>query len=250
MITTIIIDDESNAVKTLRELIKLNCPEVKVIGEARDIRTGLALIYQKKPSVVLLDIQMNEGTGFDLLDLIPEIEFHVIFTTAYAEFALKAFKYQTIDYLLKPIDPDELKAAFEKVRKNTRLYNFPTAPARASEASVQNPRDQIALTTSEGVSILKLDHIVRLESSGSYTTFHTTDKKRIVVTKTLKEFEVVLPSSDFIRIHQSHIVNLHFVKMVLKEDGGQILLRNDEKVPISRRKKESIMDALYGRSLS
>lgn len=246
MIRVILIDDEENARITLRELLALNCPEVKIEAEAEGVNSAASKIELVQPDAVFLDIKLNESTGFDLLARFPNPQFHVIFTTAYNQFALKAFKYNAIDYLTKPIDPDELIAAVCKIKK--------ARPVPEKIDSLMNgirtkQFNQIALSTNEELIFLKLEKIIRLESNSNYTTFYTQDNEKVMVARTLKEFEDILPGGQFSRIHQSHIVNLDHIKKVIKEDGGYALTTDNVKLPISRRKKDVFLEALMKRSI-
>lgn len=246
MVRVIIIDDEENARVTLRELLALNCPEVKIIGEADGVDSAADQIKLLQPDAIFLDIKLNEGTGFDLLAQFSHPKFHVVFTTAYDQFALKAFKYNAVDYLTKPIDPDELIAAVHKI---SRARSVPEKINGLMNSVRSKKFEQIALSTNEELVFLKLDHIIRLESNSNYTTFFTQSNDKIMVARTLKEFEDLLPGDNFSRIHQSHIVNLDHVKKVIKEDGGYALTTDGERLPISRRKKDDFLEALMGRSI-
>lgn len=246
MIRVILIDDEENARMTIRELLALNCPEVKIEAEAESVQTAATQIRLVQPDAIFLDIKLNESTGFDLLALFPNPKFHVIFTTAFDQFALKAFKYNAIDYLTKPIDPDELIAAVGKVKSTLPV---PKKIDGLINGLRHKKFDQIALSTNDELVFLKLEKIIRLESNSNYTTFYTEENDRVMVARTLKEFEDILPQDNFSRIHQSHIVNLDHVKKVIKEDGGYALTSDNVKLPISRRKKEVFIEALMKRSI-
>ena len=246
MIRVIVIDDEENARTTLRQLLTLNCPEVEIVAEAGNVNAAAKQIEAHQPEAIFLDIKLNEGTGFDLLTRFPNPKFHVIFTTAYNQFALKAFKYNAIDYLTKPIDPDELIEAVQKIRREAPV---PEKINGLMEGVRTKSFEQIALSTNDEVVFLKLKEIIRLESNSNYTTFYAEDCDKVMVARTLKEFEDILPPDLFIRIHQSHLVNLDHVKKVLKEDGGYALTSDHAKLPISRRKKDYFMEALLKRSI-
>ena len=246
MIRVIIIDDEENARITLRELLALNCPDVHIVAEAGSIPSAAKQIKLTQPDAIFLDIKLNEGTGFDLLEMFPKPNFHVIFTTAYDQFALKAFKYNAIDYLTKPIDPDELITAVHKIKQNAPVPEKINGLMNGIKAK---KFDQIALSTNEELIFLKLADIIRLESNSNYTTFFTKNDTKVMVARTLKEFEDILPGHNFTRIHQSHIVNLDYVRKVLKEDGGYALTADNAKLPISRRKKDLFIEALMKRSI-
>ncbi len=241
MTQLIIIDDEANARSILRDFLTSYCPNVEILGEADGVMSGLKLIRQKKPDAVLLDIQMKDGTGFDLLDKFKNPGFQVIFTTAFDEFAIKAFKYNAIDYLLKPINIDELIAAVDKIdaRKNGDLPSEQIGGLK--EAMKTGQLNRLVLSSSEGLHFVELSEIIRLKSEGNYTTFFLTSKEKIVVSKSIKAFSEILPNT-FFRTHQSHIVHLNFVKKFLREDGGYALTEDNSKVPISRSKKDEFLN--------
>lgn len=246
---SVIIDDEAKARSALRLSLQIFCPSVEVIGEADGVNSGWDIIKEKKPQLVFLDIHINGGIGFELLDKFEEPKFKVIFITAYDEFAIKAFRYNAIDYLLKPIDPEELVDAVKKISQQEKSDILTEQINNLLEVSQKKVFDKIALTTSEGTSFLKLKDIIKLVSDGSYTTFHTHSGEEITVSRGIKEYETLLPSDTFCRIHQSYIVNIDFVKKILKEDGGYVLLESDDKVPISRRKKNDLMELMKSKML-
>lgn len=245
MIKTIIIDDEADARATLRKFISDFCPNVTVVDEATGITDGFRKIMTHNPDLILLDIQMEDGTGFDLLEKIRQPSFAVIFTTAFDNFAIKAFKFAAVDYLLKPIDPDELISAIGKVRKHSQ--ENAERIEHLLDSRNNNAQDRIALSSHESYTIVKLDHIVRLESDSNYTHFFLTTKEKITVPKSLKEFEDILPHDRFFRTHQSHLINLAFVKKFIKEDGGYVLMEDGSEVLVARRRKEEFLSVLTGK---
>jgi len=236
-----IIDDEAHARQSIRTMLSTLCPDVEVVGEATGVASGVQLIRQSNPQAVLLDISMEDGTGFDLLDHFPRLDFKVIFTTAFDHFALKAFRYHAADYLLKPIVPKELMAAIDRLQNEA-----PESHAEKIRHLLVENRHQhftkIVLSTQEGLVFLPLDQILRLESEGSYTTFHMLNKERHVVARPMKEFEEMLPDDSFFRIHQSHIVQRGFVRKVLKEDGGFVAMEGGGKLPLANRRKQEFLD--------
>lgn len=244
MKTVLIIDDESLARERLETLLVEYCPEFKIVGTADGVETGFQAIHQLKPDAVLLDVEMQDGTGFDLLDKFPSISFHVIFQTAFDEFAIKAFQYNAIDYLLKPIVASDLIRALERINAAKNKSHLHSQLSNLLETTKSEKFDRIVLSSSEGLHFVELNDIIRLESDINYTTFHLHSTERITVTKTIKTFEKLLPKDSFFRNHQSHIVNLKYVDKVLKEDGGFVLMRDQSKVPISRSKKEPFLQIL------
>ncbi len=241
-----IVDDEQDARQALRTLLETYCPDVEVCGEADSVESAFALIRQTQPDAILLDISMEDGTGFDLLDKFQRTSFQVIFTTAHDEFALKAFRYHALDYLLKPINPVELAQTIDLLKIENQ-EDYQTRINNLLESARTRQLDKITLTSQEGMVFLNLDQIVRLESDGSYTSFYLPDKERHLIARPMKDFEDLLIGHDFFRIHQSHIVQLSFVKKVLREDGGYALMEDGFKAPIARRRKEEFLEVLKKR---
>lgn len=241
-----IIDDELDARQVIRTLLETFCPEVEICGEADSVENAYMLIRQTQPDAILLDISMDDGSGFDLLDKFKQPSFKVIFTTAHDEFALKAFRYHAMDYLLKPIKPVELVQAIDLV-KSENTEDYQTKISNLLDSTRTKKFDKITLTSQEGTSFVNIDQIVYLESDGSYTTFYLINKEKYLITKPMKEFEELLSEHDFFRLHQSYIVHLPFVKKVLREDGGYVLMEGDFKVPIARRRKEEFFELLKNR---
>lgn len=246
MLRAVIVEDEKRSRETLTGLLKLYCKNLEVVGEAENVREGISIIQQKNPDVVFLDIQMPDGSGFKLLEQIKQIKFDVIFTTAYDQFAIKAIRYSALDYLLKPIFPNDLVNAVKKAEKNKQLQksneNIKVLLENINLPPAESPK--IILSTSEKINIVKVDEIVRCESDNYYTMFYFTNGKRLLVSKTLKEQEELLSEHNFIRPHKSHLINVKYIKSYLKSDGGVILMENGSKIPVSRRKKEYIMEII------
>jgi two-component system LytT family response regulator len=243
-----IIDDEDFARDVLRNFITADFPDVRIVGEAHGVESGLRLLTNVATDLVFLDVKMQDGTAFDLLAKIPQPNFNVIFVTAYDSFAFKAFQFNAIDYLLKPIDPDALIRAIQKYKKHYQNNQFSQRLENLMSSVSSKKLDRITLSSSEGMVFLRLEQIIRLESDGNYTSFFTSNDK-IVVSKTIKEYEGILPEDVFCRIHQSHIVNTNFISKFLKEDGGHALMEDGSKLPVSRRRKEALLQLLSGKSL-
>ena len=238
MIRAVIIDDIPEAITVLTADLGTYCKNIEVIGSAHGVVSGVKVIKELKPDLVFLDIQMPDGTGFDLLEIIGEADFKLIFTTASDEFAIKAFKFSAIDYLLKPIDPDDLIAAVEKVESQ----KAPTSRLNLLKENLNQPK-KIALNTVDKIHIVEIENVIRLESNINYTRFHFLDKTKLLVTKTLKEFDKMLCDHNFIRIHQSHLVNANFIKEFAKQNG-EVILKDGTKIPVSTRKKSALMDMI------
>ncbi len=246
MFRVLLIDDETEARRNLRQLLKQSCPSVEIVGEADGVQTGIELIREFNPQGVFLDIQMQDGTGFDLLGEFPEPSFHVVFVTAYDQYAIRAFEFNAIDYLLKPIEISRLTHAVEKMEEldNSGQY-FQQINMLLS--GMRNQRlETIILLTQEGQHYIKLEDIIRLEADKNYTTFFCYNRKSIVVSETIKKYEEILPTDLFFRSHQSHIVQRKFVKSFLKESGGFIEMTDGAQVPVARRKKDGFFEWMRG----
>ncbi|MEL6863678.1 MAG: LytTR family DNA-binding domain-containing protein [Bacteroidota bacterium] len=239
----VIIDDVAQARATLREDLETYCPDVKIVGEAEGVVSGAKLLQQQEVDVVFLDIQMQDGSGFDLLEILPTPSFKVIFTTASDAFAIRAFRFSAIDYLLKPIDPDELIQAVEKVK---------ALPGNASESlqlladSIKEPGlpKRLALHTMEKIYVAEISEIIRCESSGNYTQFYFSNGEKLLVTRTLKEYDKLLENHGFVRVHQSHLVNTNHIKEYIKLEGGYLVMDDLSRVAVSVRKKAAVMKLL------
>jgi two-component system LytT family response regulator len=240
MLRAIIVDDLIQARENLKEDISSYCDNIEIIGEAEGVVSGAKIIKDLKPDLVFLDIQMQDGSGFDLLEIINDSSFKVIFTTASDEYAVKAFKFSAVDYLLKPVDPDELMAAVDKVEPGSGNHreSIDLLKDKMSGAKTFN---KLALHTLDKILITDISDIIRCESSVNYTTFFFADKKKLLVTKTLKEYDKMLSDHGFFRVHQSHLINVEFVKEYIKSDGGYLVMKDGSTVPVSTRKKQIVM---------
>ncbi len=242
MFTAIIIDDVDNSRLTLAHDLKQYCPQIKIVGEANSVKTAIDEISEKKPDVVFLDIQLGDGLGFEILETIIDFDFQVIFTTALDTYGIKAIKFSALDYLLKPIDPDELVEAVNKL-ENAKNDNIKDS----INLLLNNIRDinpgnkRIALNSADKIHMVYITDIIRCESQGSYTIFHLKDKEQIVVTKNLKEYENLLEDYSFIRIHNSHLINFAYLKEFVKKDGGYAVMTDNSQVPVSFRKRNDLM---------
>ena len=243
MIRVVVIDDIEKFRKNIIQDLHDYCDNIEVVGEGDGVINGAKIINETKPDLVFLDIQINQGTAFDLLEVIGEIDFKIIFTTASDEYAIKAFKLSAIDYLLKPIDTDELQAAVKKFEEGNK-DDYGLLSDNVKETASENKR--LALHSQDKIDIVEIGTIVRCESSVNYTTFYFENGKNILVTKTLKEFDRMLSDFGFYRVHQSHLINLNYLKEYIKTDGGYLLMKNGTSVPISTRKKSSVLKLLKG----
>lgn len=246
MITALIIDDIEKARIALRSDLEHYCPSVSILGEADGVESGIAAIRKYSPDLIFLDIKMSDGTGFDLIEKIKKTEaglnFKIIFTTAYNEFAIKAFKFSALDYLLKPVDPDDLVQAIGKVKETKKSSDLKDNLEVLLEnmKKMQGGAKRIALNSTDKVQIVNVDDIVRCESQRNYTLFYLADHKQILVTKTLKDFDEMLEDFGFIRVHHSHLINLKYLKEYIKTESYAIM-SDESHVPVSVRKKDQLL---------
>jgi two-component system LytT family response regulator len=242
MIRALIVEDEKASRDALRALLARYCGEVEVVGEADGVRKGIQQIRDKKPDVVFLDIQMPDGSGFRLLEEVRDEQFEVIFTTAFDQFGIRAIKYSALDYLLKPIDADELIQAVNKLKKQEfRLRASQNIDALLENIKHPDEAQKIVLSTAERIHVVGVDEIIRCESDNYYTRFFFTSGKTLLISKTLKEHEALLADHHFIRPHKSHLVNLKYIKQYSRMDGGTLILEDGARIPVSRRKRELVV---------
>lgn len=243
MLKAIIIDDVKKIRESVKDLLDNNCPQVIIVAEAENITDAFTKITLHQPDLLFLDIEMPDGTGFELLQKFKQIHFKIIFITAYEEYAIKAFKHSAIDYLLKPVDKDELIEAVQKANTAIRKENMELKlQALFSHLDKKNSDAQkIVLKTSDSIYSVAINDIIHCESEKNYTTFYLNDGQKIVVSTTLKEYEELLSPSGFFRVHQSHLINLHYFDRYLKSEGGTVVLKNKAIVPVSSRKKEELL---------
>lgn len=241
----ILIDDEKNNLDNLRQLLQAYCPAVEIIATAMNAADGKKLIHECKPDLVFLDIQMPKKTGFELLRDLDQYTFEVIFVTAYDQFAIQAVRFAAVDYLLKPVNIEELQAAVGRaeIRRNEKKQNQQLENLlRLLNQSKDEHR--IALATLKETRFVNTGTIVRCESSNNYTSFFLKDGEKLIVSKPIYEFEELLNDYGFIRPHQSHLVNRKYIKSLIKENGGYLLLDDGTEIPISRAKKEDVIRIL------
>ncbi len=241
----ILIDDEEKARENLANLLNKYCPEVKVQAKAGSIADAIQPIKSEKPDLVFLDIEMQGESGFDLFDYYPEPDFDVIFVTAHDEYAIRAFKFAAADYMLKPIDIDDLEHAVNMVgkrEKTVRQEQLRQLITYVSEKS--NAFNKIVLPTMESLLFVKVEQIVRCESDDNYTTVYLIGDKEILVSKNIKHFEDILESQGFYRIHRSHLVNLNYIKEYFRGDGGYVTMNDGSSIPVSRRKKTAFLERI------
>lgn len=239
----IIIDDEKHAREALASLLSMYCPQVVIIAEGNSVENGLKSIRQLQPEVVFLDIAIGEETGFDLVKQLQPIDFQLIFTTAFNEYALKAFRANAIDYLLKPINPNELISAVNKVQKSKNVQQLDNQFQQLFQSINPRKKEKIAVSATDGITYLDIEQIIHIIGNGNYTTFYLSDGNKMIASKNLKHYEELLPNEIFFRSHQSHLVNLQFIRKIQKGDG-LIYLSNNTRVPITRHKRDLLIQLM------
>jgi len=249
MISAIHVEDEPRNIELLESLVKAHCNDlVNLVGNARNTRDALALIRNKKPQLVYLDIELNRGNAFELLEELHnsgELDFQVIFITAYNEYAVKAFRYNAIDYLLKPISIDELKeATLKALNKINQLTGNENILMALNQLKINLNISKVGIPVADGVLFTKTDDIVRMEAKGSYTILYLADGKKITSTKNLKDFETILPEGIFFRVHHSWIINLKFLRKYYRGKSSYMEMEDGSTVSVSIRKKGKFLDFL------
>src|SRR6186713_571130 len=248
MIRTVVIEDEEHSRKMLMGMLQDNCRAITVVASADSVRTGLTAITEHRPELVFLDIELQSETSFEILEKLPEINFELVFTTAFDHYALKAIKFCAIDYLLKPIDLNELRTAVAKAEKRlNREYlnkNLEVLVNNLKSGSQNNHR--ISLSTLEGLLFVNVRDIIYCESSGPYTKFIFKQAAVIVTSKHLKEYEDLLSDYDFFRIHKSYLVNLQEIKKYIRGDGGHLIMSDGAALNVSKQRKEDFLRIYSG----
>jgi two-component system LytT family response regulator len=242
MHTCIIVDDNELARSAIRQAIGNTSLPLEIIGEADSVVSGAKLLRAVRPAIVFLDIDLGDGLGFDILDIVPDTGARVIFTTASDAYALRAFGYAAVDYLLKPVSVEALSTAVDRAL-NKASFSMEQREL-IDEARTDKAPERLALHTSDEIRVVDLSDIVRLEASGNYTHFFFADGGKLLVSKTLKDYAKMLGSDSYLRTHQSHLVNIKYVKAYVKTEGGYILMKDQSIIPVSVRKKPVVVDRL------
>ncbi len=246
MIVAIIIDDEESSRITLKNMLEIFCSEVTVVHSAYSVPDGVKAIQKYNPDVVFLDIEMPIHNGFELFDFLPDLKAEVIFTTAYDQYAIRAFKFSAVDYLLKPIDLEELKSAIQRIEdKKDQLASDRSKFAVLSE-NIRSPFQKLGLPTVEGYSFIKISEIVRCEADSNYTNFFSIKGEKILVPKTLKEYESLLEEFNFLRVHRSHIINLDYITKYTRTRIPSVTMVDGSVISISLKKKDQLLNKLAG----
>lgn len=238
-IRTVIIDDEPDAVSFINSIINEFCPSLKVVGKANDVKEGVTRINETNPDLVFLDVEMPHGTGFDLLSFFPEKSFDVVFITAFNHYAIKAIKFSAVDYILKPININEFIDAVSRViAKRAQVSEGKGSYDALLENLKSAMPTRLVIPTSDGIEYLNPKDIIRIEADRSYSWFFVTGNRKFLVSKNLKEFQELLSDRNFFRPHNSHLINLDFVKKYVRSEGGYIEMRDGSQVPVSRNRKD------------
>ena len=239
----VIIDDEDHCIESIRLLLNKHQPQVEVISEITNPAEAINFISSNHPDLIFLDIKMPEMTGFELIAKIRNISFHVIFTTAYDEFAINAFRVNAVDYLLKPIDAEELVNAVKKVEQRIQQGKTSAQMSRLVEQvnHLLHAKEKISLPTNDGISFIKVDEIIRCEADSNYTKV-VCENKKYMVCKTLKDLEILLKNNNFQRIHHSHLINLKHIDTYQRGKVGVVVMNNGDCVDVSRSRKGAFLD--------
>lgn len=240
---TLIIDDEKDARDAMEVLLQKFVTGVEVIGQAVGVKDGIEKIKELNPDLVFLDINMEDGTGFDLLDQLDQFDFSLVFVTAFNQYAIKAFKYAAFDYLLKPVDLQELRKCVDRL-SSTRILPSSDRINQLKTAKQKGKISKLTLPNLGGFDVVYISDIIRCEGQKNYTTFHMKDGNKIVVSQTLKEYEMMLKDYGFLRVFQSHVINLNCIQKYIKGRGGMVVMEDESNIPVSREKKDELLARL------
>ena len=244
-IKALIIDDEEGARESLRNILQSYFEEVEVLDTAESADDAYTKINEQQPDLIFLDIEMPRGNAFDLLERFDSIDFEIIFVTAYDHYAIKAIRFSALDYILKPIDIDELRAAIEKCAQQSDQRSInDRLKVLLQNLNEQNKPRKVAIPDSEGLIFVNMDEIIRCESDGNYTTFILANERRILASRTLGEYEDLFSDDHFFRVHRSHLINMEHITKYVKGEGGYVIMSDSSEVEVSRRKKAAFMDQL------
>ncbi|MFN8275489.1 MAG: LytTR family DNA-binding domain-containing protein [Flavobacteriaceae bacterium] len=250
MITALLVDDDQHLRTGLKALLDRYTNDIAIVGEAESVKTGIAAIEKLQPQVIFLDIHLSDGTGFDILEQLAQkqgkIKAHIVFITAHEQYAVKAFQFSALDFLLKPVDFEELQDTMAKIKAATGKDNS----FEHIDLLLENIRKKvdnykrIALSTSDGIHLFEVSDIIRCEAKANYTQFYIKNHKPVLISKTLKEYEELLSEHGFERVHQSHLINLAYLKSYIKNDGGYVIMADQSSIPIAQSKKEKLQELI------
>jgi two-component system LytT family response regulator len=246
MIRTVLIDDETDSIRVLQKLLETYCPQIEVVGTAEGVETGLEVIQATRPDLLLLDIEMTQGNAFDLLNQLRPLTFQVIFVTAFDNYAIRAFKYSAVDYLLKPVDIDELVSAVRRVAERSQQRNIidQMQVFLDNMGTYSLAQQKMAVPTVDGLIFINLREVVRLEAKSSYTQINLENGEMVMATRTIKDYEDILPETLFCRIHNSHIINLQKIEKYHKGRGGYVILEDGSEIEVASRRRQEFLRRL------
>ncbi|MCK5822307.1 MAG: response regulator transcription factor [Bacteroidales bacterium] len=240
LIHAVLVEDEDNSLEALEILLNKYCPDVQIDGRAQSVEEAIQTIDDVKPELIFLDIALPDGQGFEVLEGVEHTKFEVIFTTAYDQYALKAFEFSALDYLLKPINAEQLKQAVDRFQEIRGQENIGERVSVLKD-SLKNLNERIILSSMDGFDVYKIADIIRCEANGSYTTFFITENRKVVTSKTLNNFERLLEDMPFVRVHSKHLVNLNYIKKYISGRGGYVVFEDGTQVDVSERKKKEFI---------
>lgn len=243
-ITAILVDDMPVALEMLTNDISINHTEIEIIGTAKSVVETAKLMRKNQPDILFLDIMLGDGTGFDVLEIFPDLKSKIIFVTASDAYAIKAFKFAAIDYILKPYSNEDLTISIQKAKAQITPNKEQLAVLQSSLKESNNDIQKISLHTSEKIIVIELMDIIYCKSDNNYTTFFLENKTKILVSKTLKYYSDMLKEFNFLRVHQSYLINIKCIKEFIKSDGGYLILRDNSNIPVSVRKRNEVVEVL------
>jgi two-component system LytT family response regulator len=246
MIRTVLIDDEIDSIRVLQKLLEASSPEVEIVGKADGVESGMHIIQTTRPDLVILDIEMTQGNAFDLLNELQPINFQVIFVTAFDNYAIRAFKYSAADYLLKPVNIDELHDAVERVvaRVGEKSVMDQMKMLLENVGTFQLSQQKIAIPTLTGLVFIATRDIIRFEAMGNYTVIYLHNKEQVTAIRNIKDYEDLLPELIFCRVHNSHIINLHRIQKYQKGRGGFVTMEDGSSIEVASRRREEFLRRL------
>lgn len=243
-LTTILVEDNSLALEMLESDISMYHKEIEIIGTAKSVVQAAKLLRKTRPDILFLDIMLGDGTGFDILEIFPDLQSKIIFVTASDAYAIKAFKFAAIDYILKPYSNEDLANSIKKAKQQIQPKKEQLQVLKQAINEPNTNLEQISLHTSEKIIVVNIKDIIRCKSDNNYTTFYLIDNQKVLVSKTLKFYADLLKDIGFFRVHQSHLINTFYIKEFIKSDGGYLILADNSNIPVSVRKKNEVINLL------